>query len=231
MSFVEEMIAAGYEVGIASGCVKTEQNALAAARELATPERIEQDVQVIADKAAADATAIAVARGITAAQIPGAVSEAVARITQAALETITVHRSETVQFHERALEISKGMPTTYVISGPGFMNLYVQVDDATGEPTEPEAWARMRDPEQIRETWEYQARLADHPDAEAIVRSVNQLRGSGCEVKPTIAEGGAGFTIEIVEDGKPATVITDDLEQLRAKAAEVEAASTPASPA
>lgn len=230
MTFVEEMIAAGYDVGVASGSVKTEEDALAAARDLAAPTQIEADVQTIADQAAADAAAVAVARGIPAEKIPDAVSEAVARITKAALEAITVARNEQVAFHERALQIATVAPTTYVVSGPGFTNLYVEVDDATGEPVEAqaEAWARIRDPEQIRETWEYQARLADHPDGDAIAASVSMLRGCGCEVKPTIAEGGTGFTVEIVEGGKPAAVISDDLEALSAKVAEVEAAAAAA---
>lgn len=228
MTFVEELIAAGYNVEVASGSTEVEQAALAEARAVATPERIETDVQAIADQAALDATALAVQRGIQAAKIPAAVSEAVSRITALALEQITVARSDQVAFHERALVIAKAMPTTYVVNGPGFENLYVDVDDATGEPTAESAGvgASLRDPELTRERFEWDARFPDHPDSPELIEHVQRLRGCGHKVKPTISEGGAGFTIEITEDGKAATVIADDLERLRAKVEEVEAAST-----
>lgn len=218
MPSLDQLTALGYSVGVASGSTAAEQEALAAARDLAAPERIETDVQTIADKAALDATALAVQRGIDAAQIPGAVSEAVARITQAALETITVARNENVAFHERALAIAKTMPTTYVVNGPGFQNLYVDIDDATGNPTadSTEMVAALLDPDAHRERL-FQHNLGSHPKPEIaaeIFGYVQDLREKGWTVAAEIAEGATNPKAVIAAAGQPET-IADTVAKLR----------------
>lgn len=222
MPSLDDLQALGYTVGVASGSTAVEEEALAAARDLAAPERIEADAQVIADKAALDATALAVARGITAAKIPAAVSEAVARITTLALDHITIARSEAVSFHERALEIAKGMPTTYVVRGPGITNLYLTIDDATGEPT-PESVpivASLVDPDAHRERL-FQHNLGTHPKPEVaaeILARVFELRGKGWTVAAEIAEGATNPKAVIAADGQPETV-ADTVAKLRDAAA------------
>lgn len=225
MPSLADLAALGYDVQVASGSVATEQAALDEARGLATPERIEADVQEIADKAALDATAVAVARGIAAAKIPAAVSEAVARITAAALEAITAARNDTVAFHERALEIAKGMPTTYVVSGPGFTNLYVDVNDATGEPAgeqTAELVASLLNPDAHRERL-FQHNLTTHPKPEIaaeIFEHVTELRGKGWTVAAEIAEGATNPKAVIAADGQPET-IADTVAKLRDAAAKL----------
>lgn len=222
MATLDDLAALGYDAQIASGCTATEQTALDEARALAAPDRIEADAQAIADKAALDATALAVARGITAAKIPAAVSEAVARITALALDHITIARSEAVSFHERALEIAKGMPTTYVISGPGVTNVYIDIDDATGEPTaeSAEIVASLLDPDAHRERL-FQHNLGTHPKPEVaaeILARVFELRGKGWTVAAEIAEGATNPKAVIAADGQPETV-ADTVAKLRDAAA------------
>lgn len=222
MPSLDALAALGYDVQIASGSVIAEQDALTAAQVLAAPERIEADVQAIADKAALDATALAVARGIAAAKIPAAVSEAVARITTLALDHITVARSEAVSFHERALEIAKGMPTTYVVSGPGVTTVYLDIDDATGEPTAESApmVASLLDPDAHRERL-FQHNLGSHPKPEIaaeIFACVTELRAHGWAVAAEIAEGATNPTAVIAAEGQPETV-TDTVAKLRGAAA------------
>lgn len=215
MNAVERLRALGYEVAIASGSVQTEEDALAAVRALATPERIEADVQVIADKAALDAAALAVARGGAS---PQAIAETVARITQLALETITVTRNETVEFHERALEIAKAMPTTYAFSGPGIFNGYFEIDDATGEPPpeHADAFRSLLDPDAHRERL-FQHNLGSHPKPEVaaeIFTHVTGLRGKGWTVAAEIAAGATNPKTRIAAVGQTET-LTDTVAKLR----------------
>lgn len=213
MSCLDKLRALGYyEIAIASGSVQTEEDALTAAQALAAPERIETDVQTIADKAAIDAAALAVARGGAS---PQAIAETVARITQLALETITVARNDTVAFHERALEIAKAMPTTYVVSGPGFTTLYFDVDDATGEPTEAcaELVGSLLNPDL------HAARLFHHrtdrlPNGEEIRGYVDRLREKGWTVTPEIEEGATNPKATISAEGHPEKLL-DTVAKLR----------------
>jgi len=153
-------------------------------------------------------------------QIEGsrAVAEAVARITAAALETITVARSETVAFHERALEIAKAMPTTYVVSGPGVTTVYLDIDDATGEPVpeSAEMVASLLNPDAHRERL-FQDRLSRQEKGAEIFGYVTELREKGWTVKAQIQEDGTGIQAIITATGQTETVATT-LAQLRTAA-------------
>lgn len=229
-TLIGELRAAGYEVGIASGCVKTEESALSEAEGLAAPERIEADVQEIANKAAIDAQALAATRGIRNGDRPRAIAEAVTRVTAQALEAITTARSDRVAFHERAVEIAKSMPTTLVVSGPGFTNLYVNVDDATGEGADEssdDVLRSLRDPALVSERFKWTARLEGRDDETELVQRVNELRGKGYTVQPEIGDDGKTIRVRILDGDGVETVAASAL-KLRDAAETLPDLATPA---
>lgn len=219
-----ELEALGYTVQVARGDVTVEEQALADAVALAAADRIEADVQAIADKAAIDARAVAVQRGIAAANIPGAVAEAVARITAAALETITAARQDTVAFHTRAVEIARSMPTTYVVSGHGIESLYVNVDDDSGDGADADdraVIASVLEPGAHKWRRFFKIIVDRRPDrADEILGALRIIRdGKGYDLDPGVQDDGTGLQIRVLNpaDGTVAATITT-LAQLAAAA-------------
>src|ERR1035437_230352 len=129
---VKKITALGYKVGIAHGGVTAEQDALAEAQKQASPGQITADAAEITTRTLADLDAT---RKLPAEE--GEFAELVAEISKSALKGVKHGRDEAVKFHERAHEIAKGMPTTYVVSGHGVDSLYFSLDDATGKGSTP----------------------------------------------------------------------------------------------
>lgn len=115
----------GYQVGVASGSVERERTALQVAVNRGGPETITADVETIAASVMREASQAGLAGDELADLVARAAVQAASSLRQAAREKI--------EFHERALEHSQSVPTVYVISGPGVSNVYVSVDDETGE--------------------------------------------------------------------------------------------------
>ena len=129
---VKKIQALGYEVGIAHGGVAVEQDALAGAQAQASPEQITADAAEITTRTLADLQA--------ANKLPKTEqehAELIAQISASALKGVKHGRDEAVKFHERAHEIARGMPTTYVVSGHGLDSVYFSLDDATGKGATP----------------------------------------------------------------------------------------------
>jgi hypothetical protein len=129
---VKKLAALGYEVGIAHGSVAVEEDALAGAQAQASPGQITADAAEITTRTLADLQA--------ANKLPTneqELAELIAQISASALKGVKHGRDEAVAFHERALDNAKGVPTTYVVSGPGFDCIYFALDDATGKGATP----------------------------------------------------------------------------------------------
>jgi hypothetical protein len=108
---IEDVRAAGYGVGLASGSVEVEALALAEARGQADPEQVSADVE----KIGVEVAHAGVAMGLEGSDLEALVRRSLA----AALEQTQTARDKTVAFHERALEAAHAMPDTYVVTALG----------------------------------------------------------------------------------------------------------------
>lgn len=134
---IADVRALGYEVGFAHGSVATEEDALAAAQENASPLKIADEVRTFSAEiavAAAHEAEMRVALGkMSKEEVAEFVRGEATRAAELALEAISTARADAVSFHERALAIAKGMPDVFVVSGPGVTSLYVAcAPDGTG---------------------------------------------------------------------------------------------------
>jgi hypothetical protein len=110
----------GYQVGFAHGSVEVEQEALAEAR-------VGTSAEVLAEQAAkvTTETLAQLGQGGLLPDDPGKRRSLAERIADTALGHLTERAEGQVAFHEEALEIAKGSPDVFVVSGPGFTNVYV----------------------------------------------------------------------------------------------------------
>ncbi len=115
----------GYTVGVAHGSVAAEEEALEQARANAQPEQ----VAGLVEKVAAEVLKQAMTQGVTGAELGHIVTRASAQAERG----FSGQLGARLEFHERALAVARATPTVYVISGHGVHNIYVQVDDATGD--------------------------------------------------------------------------------------------------
>jgi len=121
-----KLVEMGYQVGVAHGHVEPEEEALAEARDASSPERIEEDAnRLITEIAAHIRSTVNVA--------DDQIAMLIAEKSADAVNAVKLARSERVEFHERALEIARAMPTVYVVNGPGVFGLHVAIDDKTGD--------------------------------------------------------------------------------------------------
>jgi hypothetical protein len=129
---LKKLTALGYDVGIAHGGVAVEEDALADAQAQAAPGQITADAAEITTRTLADLQA---ANKLPTNEKEHA--ELIAQISASALKGVKHGRDEAVKFHERAVAIATGMPTTYVVSGHGIDAMYFSLDDATGNGATP----------------------------------------------------------------------------------------------
>lgn len=213
MPSIDDLRGLGYEVGIAHGSVQAEEEALAEAHATRQPASLATS--------AAEVTAATVKQLDAEGKLPDtaeARQELATRIAEAALEQLTERADERVAFHEQALAIAKAMPTVYVLSGEGFTNIYLAIDDETGEAADPigeELVTALKDPEGIAER-RWQHRLQRNAKGDEILAAVARLRQNGYTVTPTLQEDGTGFQANIAGGGTEASAST--LPQLRAAA-------------
>lgn len=189
MATIADLLALGYECGLASGSVTVEEDALAAAQLAADP-------QTIADQANV-AVAETVQALTTLGKVPTDEEERLqmfAQIGETAYKLLTEHASEKLAFHQRALEIAKTMPNTWHVTGPGFTGYVACKDDGTGWDTDHQAMLdALADPTAHAE----RCFQSDNPDAMAAAHAL-AADGKTVERDP----GSDTFTV----DGNPATV-------------------------
>jgi hypothetical protein len=156
MATIDDLRALGYTIGIASGCVQTELDALCAARE-------EGSAATIA-AAANEVTALTVRQLDAEGRLPDTAEarlELAQQIAASAIDGLTARSTERVAFHERAVEEARKMPTVWHFAGP-LVNGYIQAkDDGTGwDDDAQEAIDALADPEAYAER-SYQAGNSD----------------------------------------------------------------------
>lgn len=123
---IDQLAELGYQTGVAHGDVAVEQAALDAALADASPEV----VVARANKVTADS----LQQIASAGKLPVEAADRrnlAEQIAAAALETLTVHADDEVEFRRRALAHAQSVPTVWHVAGEG-VALYVAVDDATG---------------------------------------------------------------------------------------------------
>lgn len=129
MGVVDRLQKAGYSVGVASGDVAREEDALAVAQAAAEPSAIEPMIESVVR----DVVQKAIRQKLGDKEI-----EALGqRAAVAAADAFESDAAAEIAFRERALEHARSAPTVYCVQDPEGgerLRVYVAVDDETGEP-------------------------------------------------------------------------------------------------
>lgn len=202
---LETLRGLGYSVEAASGVVSAEEDALDEARTGSTPAVIEGQAQTVTSMTMQDLA--------DEGRLPAGRAkrrELAERIAATAIAHLTERAAGLVEFHERALEIATASPTVYVVNGDGFANVYVAIDDATGEPAEKsgrDVVASLADPAAIAER-RWQHRLNANPRGDDIREALFRIRRKGYTVTVELQPDGSGLQAHIVGPAVDQTVTT-----------------------
>lgn len=130
MGPLDQLRKLGYTVGEAYGHVQPELDALEAARKLAAAEKIAEDAAPVI--AQAQALALEQMRG-NPRYTDDDRTKILVRLQVQTLRQLQDRRDADVAHQEAAVEVARGMPDVWAISGPGVTNLYVSTHPETGE--------------------------------------------------------------------------------------------------
>jgi hypothetical protein len=127
MSTINELEKLGYTVGLASGSVQVEQDALQVATDAASPDVIISQAQTVTRE-----TLTAISDQGQLPTDPEARRKLVEEIAASAMDALTARADERVEFHQRAVVESQTMPDTWHISGYGIFGYIACKQDGTG---------------------------------------------------------------------------------------------------
>jgi len=201
MSALDDARELGYEIHAVSGSVATEEEALAAARATADPAFIAEQAQAV--------TTTTVEQLSREGKLPQAQTDRrqlIEQIASTALDALTERASARVEFHERAVEIARQMPTVYAVSGFGISTYIAITDSGDGATaTDADTLTSLQDPR--RHSWRRLVHLLRdrRPDrADTIIDALLQIRAKRYRLAIAIQDDGTGLKIDA--EGRDGTV-------------------------
>lgn len=187
---IDDLRALGYEVGVAHGDVAPEIESLDEAREAAAPEAMRRDAEPIIARSIETFMSLAAVHPNDPQFSDAAVGDFIARITEQSLRMLGQQRNADVDLYERSVEVAKSMPTVYVISGPGVVNLYVATnEDGTGADAQAQEIL-----DSLCDEAAHTERSFQHHAPDEVVATVIALRGAGEEVEAEATD--KNFTVK-----------------------------------